>query len=172
MESIKLRKAVCCAGAVALVVAAFIGFVSSSVPAVVTPATFLTHRINGDETLMEVARRYDLGFVELRAANPGVDPWRPGAGREITIPSLHLYPQSDSVTSRTPRIVINLADMRLYLYRGAEYPVLSYPVGIGREGWETPLGETHIVRKRRDPTWIPPASIRARNNASENGLGT
>lgn len=122
------------------------------------PSTTLTHRVTGHETLMDIARQYDLGFVELRAANPGVDPWQPGEGREIVIPTMHLAPQAQH-----RGIVVNLAEMRLYVYQGDGAPVVSFPIGIGREGWETPTGITHIVRKRRNPTWVVPASIRAGN---------
>jgi L,D-transpeptidase ErfK/SrfK len=131
--------------------------------AVATPATFMTHEVGENETLMDIARRYDLGFVELRAANPGVDPWLPGEGRAVVLPSLHLEPQIEAGTQGRRRIVVNLGDMRLYLYRDGETTVLSFPIGIGRHGWETPIGDTRVVLKRRDPTWVPPASIRAGN---------
>lgn len=130
--------------------------------AAATPATFITHEVRGDETLMDIARSYGLGFVELRAANPGVDPWLPGEGRLIVLPSLHLEPRTEAGTQTPRRIVANLGDMRLYLYRDSEATVLSFPIGIGRHGWKTPIGDTHVVLKRRDPTWVPPASIRAR----------
>ncbi|MGM0422984.1 MAG: L,D-transpeptidase, partial [Pseudomonadota bacterium] len=34
------------------------------------------------------------------------------------------------------------------------------PIGIGKEGWKTPVGETRLVKKREDPVWVPPQSIR------------
>ncbi len=109
-----------------------------------------------EDTLLDVARRFDLGYVELRAANPGVDPWLPGAGVELVLPTGHLLPDAP------PRgIVINLTEMRLYVFDKAGRAVATHPIGIGRRGWETPLGETRIVRKRTDPAWIPPKSIRA-----------
>ncbi len=120
------------------------------------PATFVIHRVSGDETLMSIARAHGLGFVELRAANAQIDPWLPGAGSEIVVPTLHLAPSTDA-----DGIVINLADQRLYLFDGAGSPVRSFPVGIGRAGCETPTGTTRVVRKRRNPTWVPPASIRS-----------
>lgn len=112
---------------------------------------------------MDIARRYDFGFVELRAANPGIDPWRAGEGREIVLPTLHLEPPVGADAGARRGIVVNLAEMRLYLFRGPGVPAISFPIGIGREGWETPTGTTTIVQKRRNPTWVPPASIRARD---------
>lgn len=112
------------------------------------------HRIVEDETLLQVARRHDLGYVELLAANPGVDPWIPDAGRHILLPTAHLLPQA-----ARRGIVINLAELRLYLF-GKEGEVrATFPLGIGRQGWQTPEGETRIVAKRRDPVWVPPKSI-------------
>jgi len=114
------------------------------------------HTVAEGETLLDLARRYDVGFIELRAANPGLDAWIPPVGTPVVLPTLHILPDA-------PRqgIVINLAELRLYYFASSGAFSASYPIGIGREGWETPEGRTRIVRKRRDPSWTPPASIRA-----------
>ncbi len=117
--------------------------------------TLQRHIVTRGETLLDIARFYDLGFVELRAANPGVDPWVPPEGLEVILPTAHLLPDT-----RRPGIVINLTEQRLY-YVPKSGPVVTHPIGTGRGGWETPLGATRIVSKRRDPSWTPPASIRA-----------
>src|SRR5690606_9951022 len=57
-------------------------------------------------------------------------------------------------------IVLNLAELRLYYYHPGGKKVSTFPVGIGRSGWLTPVGETVIARKKEGPTWIPPKSIR------------
>ncbi|HLB80054.1 MAG TPA: L,D-transpeptidase family protein [Dongiaceae bacterium] len=108
------------------------------------------------DTLLDIARRFDLGFVELRAANAGVDAWLPGEGTPLILPSAHVLPDA-------PRrgLVLNLAELRLYYFPADGGPVQTFPVGIGVEGANTPLGTTTIVSKRANPTWIPPASIRA-----------
>ena len=108
------------------------------------------------DTFVAIAQRFDLGYVELLAANPGVDPWLVGAGRVILLPSAHLLPDG-------PRegIVINLADQRLYFFPPDGAAMRSFPIGLGRKDWETPTGETRIVDKRYKPSWVPPASIRA-----------
>lgn len=108
-----------------------------------------------DDTLLDVARTYQLGLIEVMAANPGVDPWLPGKGTRIILPSAHILPDA-------PRrgLVINLAEMRIYYYFGKEGQVATFPIGVGREGAKTPLGRTRIVRKKTDPAWFPPASIR------------
>lgn len=107
------------------------------------------------DTFIDLARRFDLGYVELALANPGVDPWVPGAGVALTLPTARLLPDA-------PRqgIVINLAEQRLYFFPPSGDPARSYPIGVGVEGWKTPSGRTRIVGKRRNPVWTVPASIR------------
>jgi L,D-transpeptidase ErfK/SrfK len=111
------------------------------------------HIIQGKETLIDVARLYDVGFDELKAANPGVDTFIPGDGRTIVVPGSHLLPA-------TPHkgIVVNTAEMRLYYYSPDGKHVATFPVGIGREGLETPLGKTRVARKRKHPVWYPTKS--------------
>jgi len=108
-----------------------------------------------EDTLYQIARHFDLGIVEVMAANPGVDPWMPGAGTRIKLPLAHILPAA-------PRqgIVINLPEFRLYLY-DSDGQVYSFPIGVGKEGWQTPTGDTRLVKKRENPVWVPPESIRA-----------
>ena len=108
-----------------------------------------------EDTLLDVARRFGMGIAELRLANPEVDVWLPGEGTVVRLPSRFILPQA-------PRsgLVINVAEMRVYYYPRGKPVVRTWPVSIGRAGWETPLGKTTIVRKKVGPTWIPPDSIR------------
>ncbi len=116
-----------------------------------------TARTADDESLPEIARRYDIGFNAIVAANPGVDPFVPGARRKVAIPSQWILPD----TSAKDGIVINLAEMRLYLFpRNGSRTVTTFPVGIGDEGWDTPLGTFTVIEKIKDPAWYVPRSIR------------
>lgn len=117
--------------------------------------TFAQHRAGAGETMVEIARRYSLGFVELVAANPGVNPWIPD-GHELVLPTAHLLPDAAQ-----EGIVVNLADQRLYFFPPWPGPVQSYPISIGKDKNQSPVGITSVVGKREQPTWIPPASIRA-----------
>ncbi len=122
-----------------------------------------------EDTFPDIARRFNVGYAELAAANPGVDPWLPGEGTEILLPTAHVIPD-------TPRrgIVINLPSMRLWWFgepdAGGAQTVITHPIGIGRVGWETPLGETRVVSKAADPTWYPPASVREEHAAAGDPL--
>ncbi len=114
-----------------------------------------TLRVRAGDTLADIARAHGLGFVEMVAANPGLDPWRPPPGAMVALPSVHLAP------AMAAPLVVNLGDMRLYRRRD-DGGVDSFPIGIGRDGWELSAGAAAtVIRKRRHPTWVPPASIRA-----------
>lgn len=108
-----------------------------------------------EDTLVHLARAHNLGFVEMRAANPFLDPWIPGAGAKITLPKQYLLPDA-------PRegIVINLPEMRLYYYPADGGAPKSYAIGIGREGLKTPTGTTTVTRKKEGPTWRPTKRMR------------
>lgn len=130
-----------------------------------------TVRTRASDTLVELARTHDLGFTEIAAANPGVDVWLPGEGSEVTIPSAHLIPVADRFLKG---IVVNLGQMRLYYRNPASGPdgdIMSFPIGIGREGWHTPTGTTRITAKRANPVWIPPESLRKENPDLPNAIG-
>ena len=111
-----------------------------------------------EDTLFDIARRNGVGYEELVAANPGVDPWLPGDGTEILIPSRYILPDA-------PRtgIVVNLPEHRLYYYpkpkKGEPAVVITYPISTAKMDWKTPLGVTKIVSKEENPNWYPPASV-------------
>lgn len=113
------------------------------------------HRAVFEDTLIHLAREYNLGFVEMRAANPTLDPWIPGAGAKVILPMRHLLPDA-------PRegIVINLPEMRLYAYVNGDDAPYTFPIGIGREGLGTPIGTTKVVRKVEGPVWRPTPRMR------------
>ncbi|MEO5373467.1 MAG: L,D-transpeptidase family protein [Alphaproteobacteria bacterium] len=112
-------------------------------------------RVADEDTVVELARRHDLGFVELMVANPGVDVWLPRPGLDLVLPRAHMLPEAPH-----QGIVINLGELRLYLFSEDGQLVLTAPVGVGREAWETPTGTTVVVAKRLRPTWFPPPSVR------------
>jgi L,D-transpeptidase ErfK/SrfK len=116
-----------------------------------------TYRIREGDTLLDVARWFDLGYNEIVAANPGADPWIPPVGSEVQIPAQWILPCCDY-----EGIVVNIPEMRLFLYerRGTELVVRTYPVGLGRDDRRTPKGRWKVQGKTLDPRWNIPASIR------------
>ena len=115
--------------------------------------------IGKDDTLPDVARRFDVGYEEMLLANPGVDPWLPGVGREVVVPTQFVLPAAPH-----EGVVINVAAMRIYYYpphkKGEPQVVYTHPIGIGRVGWKTPEGTTKIVAREKDPVWVVPKSVR------------
>ncbi len=109
-----------------------------------------------DDTFVALARKYSIGYVEMVAANPGVDPWLPGAGTRIVVPSRHILPDAPHTG-----LVINLGEMRLYYYASDSAEPETYPIGMGRDGYATPMGATTVVRKVEGPSWYRTASERA-----------
>jgi L,D-transpeptidase ErfK/SrfK len=114
-----------------------------------------------EDTFVDLARRFDVGYQDLVRANPGVDPWLPGEGTEIVIPTLFVLPDA-------PRrgIVLNVPELRLYYFPDVDGSrVVTHPISVGREGWNTPYGPTTVVRKKHLPTWTPPQSVREEHAA-------
>jgi L,D-transpeptidase ErfK/SrfK len=116
-------------------------------------------KVMGEDTLPDIARRFNLGFEEIQRANPGVDPWVPGEGREIVLPTQFVLPAAPH-----EGLVINLAQLRVFYFpkveEGEPQTVITHPIGIGKVGWQTPEGTTKVTGKRTNPTWFPPASVR------------
>jgi len=108
-----------------------------------------------NDTLSDIARHFGLGYNDISVANPTIAPWTPQAGSRVVLPLQFILPD-------TPHkgIVLNLANMRLFYYpKQHADKVFTYPVGIGRQGWNTPMGLTSIVAKKANPTWVVPESI-------------
>lgn len=115
--------------------------------------------VGKEDTLPDIARRFDVGYEEMLLANPGVDPWLPGVGREVVVPTQFVLPAAPH-----EGLVVNVAAMRIFYYpphkKGEPQIVYTHPIGIGKVGWKTPEGTTKIVAKEKDPVWVVPKSVR------------
>jgi L,D-transpeptidase ErfK/SrfK len=126
-------------------------------------------RAEEDETLLDVARRFNLGQIEILRLNPDLDRWHVKKGDIIRISNRRILPDS-------PRkgITLNISEYRMYYYppavKGMPRQVMSYAHGVGRQDWKTPLGETKVSRKVKDPSWYPPESIRLEHAANGDPL--
>jgi L,D-transpeptidase ErfK/SrfK len=117
-----------------------------------------------ENTFSTIGRQYNLGYDELRQANPTVDQWLPGEATPVYLPTQTVLPDS-------PRegIVVNVPAMRIFYFAKEKDPadpaatvtrVTTHPIGIGVEGWATPFGEAKVVQKVEKPVWYVPASVR------------
>jgi L,D-transpeptidase ErfK/SrfK len=115
-------------------------------------------RTRYEDTLIQIARRYSLGYEELLRVNQDVDPWLPGEGTLVLIPGQRLLPPGER-----EGIVVNLPEHRLYYFPKPKMDqpatVLTYPVSVGKMDWRTPIGSTKIVSKQKNPSWTPPKSV-------------
>jgi L,D-transpeptidase ErfK/SrfK len=114
-----------------------------------------TDFVEPGDTLLDVAARHRLGFEALSRLNPGIDPWIPDPGTVVRLPTSYLLPQVEP-----NGIVVNVPEMRMYDFTVEAGPeVLAVAIGDAED--PTPVGEFKVGRKRIDPEWRVPASIRA-----------
>jgi L,D-transpeptidase ErfK/SrfK len=119
----------------------------------------VTYTVRKEDTLLNIAREFDLGFRELRRLYPDLATWMPSPGMNITIPRMWIPPSPPKNPDKR-EIVVNLPEMRLYLYNFERELIRSYPVGIGTAENPTPTGSYSIAEKVRDPVWTVPQSLR------------
>lgn len=112
------------------------------------------YKIQPKDDFLEIARRFGLGFNEVDLLFPQTNKWTLPPGKTISLPTFWVLPPTQH-----HQLVINVPELRLYFFDKASSTVQTYPIGIGDEGWETPLGVFHIVEKRTNPTWYIPASL-------------
>lgn len=106
------------------------------------------------DTMARIAERYGLSLHEILEANPNQNPDYLYAGAKVLIPTMFILPKYRQ------GIVINLAELRLYYFTPDGKYVKTYPVGLGRSGWRTPLTSTTVIKKRTNPDWNVPKTIR------------
>lgn len=111
-------------------------------------------QVKTGDTFASIARHFDVGYFELAAANPEVNPDQLEVGTELIIPTQYILPH----VARTG-IVINLSAMRLFYFPAGKNYFFTYPVGIGRQDWNSPQGVLRIIQKIKDPVWYVPDSI-------------
>jgi len=116
-----------------------------------------TYSVRNKDTMLDIARRNGLGYNEMNLLYPGMDPWVPPNKKSLIVPTFWVLPPSQH-----QQLVINLPELRLYYFDRTSGTVQTYPIGIGDEGWESPLGSFHIVEKRPNPSWYIPLSLQAK----------
>jgi len=120
------------------------------------------------DTILDIARYFDLGYNELHEAYPGIDPWLPPKGEIVTVPTFWVIPPSGY-----EGVVVNIPEMRLYYFPTSRHDlsqrtVITFPVGLGREDWPTPQAKFKVRGKTENPTWVIPESIK-KERIQENG---
>ena len=111
-----------------------------------------TEKKKKNDTMASIARRYDVGMDELVLVNSNINPYMLMPGTVVILPTQFILPKA-------PRrgVVINLPEKRMYYFKGNK--VLSFPVGIGKVGWATPVGKMKIISKMKNPAWTIPQAV-------------
>ncbi len=117
----------------------------------------MEYSVKPNDNMLDVARRFGLGYNDLDLLYPRLDPWLPPPHKRVVIPSFWVLPPT-----QLEQLVINIPELRLYFFDKAGQTVQTYPLGIGDEGWESPLGTYYINDKRERPIWYIPASLQAK----------
>jgi len=126
-----------------------------------------------EDTFVAFAQKYNVGYEALKRANPGVDPWLPGEGTRVVIPTQFVLPHAPQ-----RGIIVNIAELRLYYFpddgaaagTNGTHRIVTYPISIGQLDWSTPLGTTKVTGKVLNPSWYPPQSIREEHAARDDVL--
>jgi L,D-transpeptidase ErfK/SrfK len=140
----------------------------------------VTYQIQKGDTLLDVGRWFGVTAKEISDANGKIDWWSPPVGKQIILPDEHILPNSPH-----EGIILNIPEMRIYYYypsptgsmpknkikkiamsskhegHGGVTPsvVYTFPVGLGRYDWKTPVGDWRVRGKTHNPTWVVPADI-------------
>ena len=125
-----------------------------------------SHTVVKGDTLLDIARDNELGFNEIQTLYPDIDPWIPEPGLQLTIPVFWILPPS-----KFGGIVINIPELRLYRFIPDKNLVETYPVGIGTEEFETPLGDYRVVDRKKNPVWVVPPSLREKYSFTQMPAG-
>ncbi len=91
--------------------------------------------------------------------------------QEFTPAELTSSPLLRLSASLSSRLVVDLSDREVSLYEFDEL-VTSYPVAVGKDGWETPTG-TFLVKDMNDhPAWYQPITGEVIPPGPDNPLGS
>lgn len=78
---------------------------------------------------------------------------------------------TQAIANISTRIVVDLSEARVHSYWGNQL-LASYPVAIGKQGWETPTGPFKVLQKQRNPVWQHPITGDLIPTGPDNPLGS
>jgi lipoprotein-anchoring transpeptidase ErfK/SrfK len=78
-----------------------------------------------------------------------------------------------STTAPAPdrQLIVDLSDRQVYVYQQQKV-LVSYPIAIGKDGWETPQGTFQVEQKRTNPQWTNPINGETMSAGPDNPLGS
>ena len=111
------------------------------------------------DSLGKIAKRTGVSLHEIYRHNAGLEEKKYiQPGRSVLVPNCYWLP----VHIKAGEIVINIATQTMfYAPKDKKNEVNAYPVTVGKAATSTPTGNFYIKRKKENPIWYPPASIKA-----------
>ncbi|WP_442939131.1 L,D-transpeptidase [Nostoc sp.] len=104
--------------------------------------------------------------AKVEKQNPVADSWPKGLWSKA---SAQQVPSSRLANAKT-QVVVDLSDRRTYVYAGEEV-IASYPIAVGKKGWETPTGSFQVIHMRHYPIWRHPITGKVFEAGTDSPLG-
>ncbi|MEH2043217.1 MAG: L,D-transpeptidase [Nostoc sp.] len=104
--------------------------------------------------------------AQVERQNPVADSWPKGLWSKA---SAQQIPSSRLANVKT-QVVVDLSDRRTYVYAGDEV-IASYPIAVGKKGWETPTGSFQVIHMRHYPIWRHPITGKVFEAGTDSPLG-
>jgi lipoprotein-anchoring transpeptidase ErfK/SrfK len=77
---------------------------------------------------------------------------------------------TNTVSNQQRRLVIDLSDRRVYVYQTSQV-IASFPLAVGKKGWETPLGNFEVIHMQLHPVWKHPITGKIFESGPDSPLG-
>ncbi|WP_375471191.1 L,D-transpeptidase [uncultured Nostoc sp.] len=104
--------------------------------------------------------------AQVERQNPVADSWPKGLWSQA---SAQQVPSNKLANTKT-QVVVDLSDRRTYVYAGDEV-IASYPIAVGKKGWETPTGSFQVIHMRHYPIWRHPITGKVFQAGTDSPLG-
>lgn len=119
----------------------------------------------------DVAKETDLPtktrlVAQTERQNPVTDSWPKSIWSQA---SAQQVPSNRLADAKT-QVVVDLSDRRTYVYAGDEV-IASYPIAVGKKGWETPTGSFQVIHMRHYPIWRHPITGKVFEAGTDSPLG-
>ncbi|MEH1938591.1 MAG: L,D-transpeptidase family protein [Nostoc sp.] len=104
--------------------------------------------------------------AQTERQNPVADSWPKGLWSQASAQQIPSNRLADTKT----QVVVVLSDRRTYVYAGDEV-IASYPIAVGKKGWETPTGSFQVIHMRHYPIWRHPITGKVFQAGTDSPLG-
>ncbi len=112
------------------------------------------YTVQAGDSLTSIGARFAQSPAILASANGLKRASKLSVGATLMIDNRHIVPRYDLPEG----IVLNVPQRMLFHFREGSLRA-SYPVGLGRPDWPTPIGRFKVLRMQKDKEWIVPESI-------------